>query len=207
MFTRLAKICKEAAGVDIAQTLGIKVAKSLQSKVPVVREGAEDLGCVKWMGPGTLIVPAGSDRRAVCQVELKKPLDKEVLMVDVSHTAPLPAGTLLHPMLLPSSEVDVNHFPVLVRNESARDTVLAVETVMGNICLADSVMPALPHETKSTTKETPRKLDPRLIDFGDSPVPEQWKSRLRKKLSERASVFSLHEWDVGLCILINSCIS
>ena len=199
LFKRLAKICKETAGVDIAQTLGIKVAKPVQIKGPVASEGEEDIGCVKWMGPGPLTLPAGSDRRAVCQVTLKERLDKEVLMVDASPTAPLPAGMLLQPMIVPSSEVDVNHFPVLVRNESARDTVLPVRTVMGNLCPADPViLPALPHETKSTSEETPTKFDPCLIDFGDSPIPEQWKSRLRKKLSERSSVFSLHEWDVGL---------
>nr|XP_048715732.1 uncharacterized protein LOC125640603 [Caretta caretta] len=40
-------------------------------------------------------------------------------------------------------------------------------------------------------------IDPAKFDFGDSPVSEEWKDRLRKKLCERSKVFSLHEWDVG----------
>ncbi len=44
----------------------------------------------------------------------------------------------------------------------------------------------------------PTELDPQLIQFGDSPISPQWKARLRQKLCERANVFSLHEWDVGL---------
>ena len=140
LFKRLANICKETAGVDIAQTLGIKVAKQVHSKVLVACEGEEDIGCVTWMGPGPLTLPAGGDRRAVCQVKLEKPLDKDVLMVDESPSTPLPAGVLLQPMIVPSSEVDVDHFPVLVRNESVRETVLPVRTVMGNLCAADSVI-------------------------------------------------------------------
>ena len=145
-----------------------------------------------WTGRGPLTLPAGGDRRAVCQVMLEKPLDKDVLMVDAS--TPLPAGVLLQPMIVPSSEVDVDHFSVLVRNESVRETVLPVGTVMGNLWAADPVMPALPPKTE----EKPKKFDSRLLDFGDSPIPEQWKSRLQKKLLERASVFSPHEWGVGL---------
>ena len=37
-----------------------------------------------------------------------------------------------------------------------------------------------------------------MINFGEFPVPEGWKARLRQKLLERADVFSRHELDVGL---------
>lgn len=50
------------------------------------------------MGPGPLILPAGGDRCVVCHVELEKPLDKEVLVVEASPIVPLPAGVLLQAM-------------------------------------------------------------------------------------------------------------
>lgn len=40
-------------------------------------------------------------------------------------------------------------------------------------------------------------LTPTSFNFGDSPVPEEWKRRLGEKLMERLDVFSCHEWDVG----------
>lgn len=43
-----------------------------------------------------------------------------------------------------------------------------------------------------------REIDTNFINFGDFPIPETWKQRLKQVLSERASVFSLHKWDVGL---------
>uniref|UniRef100_A0A8C2FI69 Gypsy retrotransposon integrase-like protein 1 n=1 Tax=Cyprinus carpio TaxID=7962 RepID=A0A8C2FI69_CYPCA len=95
-------------------------------------------------------------------------------------------------MVVPSSKVDVNHFPVLIHNESKRTTVVPVGTVVGYLYLIDPVNPVGEADVAS------EEFDPNLINFGDSPMPESWKERLRQKLSQRAGVFSLHEWDVGL---------
>ena len=199
LFKRLSTLCKESTGVDIAKTLGIRADEHIRSIDPGTGEGGEDeVGCVKWMGPGPLTLPAGADCRAECHVELEKPLDNEVLMVEALDEVSLPAGVLLQPMIVHSVEVDVNHFTVVMHNESVRDTVIPVGTVMGHLCSVDPVMPALKTKTEAETEVTSQEFDPRLIEFGDSPIPEQWKDRLRQKLSARASVFSLHEWDVGL---------
>lgn len=120
----------------------------------------------------------------------------EMLMVEASPVTPLPSGVLLQPMVIPSAAVDVNHFTVLVHNESLRDTVTAVGTVIGQLCLAYPVVPSQKFDLETVSQ--PTQLDPELIQFDDSPTPQQWKNRLRKKLCERASVFSLHEWDAGL---------
>lgn len=47
-------------------------------------------------------------------------------------------------------------------------------------------------------RRTSEKSDPGLIDFGDSPIPKEWRKRLRQKLCCRRNVFSLHEGEVGL---------
>lgn len=99
-------------------------------------------------------------------------------------------------MVIPGATVDVNHFTVLVHNESLRDTVIPVGTVIGQLCQVDPVVLSPKIDAESVTP--PTQLNPELIQFGDSPIPQQWKDRLCKKLCERASVFSLHEWDVGL---------
>ncbi len=44
----------------------------------------------------------------------------------------------------------------------------------------------------------PTTINPELFQFGNSPIPEVWKKRLRQKLAEKGNVFSLKEWDVGL---------
>lgn len=63
---------------------------------------------------------------------------------------------------------------------------------MGHLYCTESVI-SMPSKEPETTA-----FDSSQIDFGDSPVPEEWKDRLRQKLVERAHLFSVHEWDVGL---------
>lgn len=95
---RLVQQCKEN-GIDITQTLGIQVSyNKLASSDDATGPEEDDVGCVLWQGPGPLILPPGGERTAVCKVKYKHPVDKEVLMVDSSPIAPLPAGVLLQPM-------------------------------------------------------------------------------------------------------------
>lgn len=190
LFKRLARLCRESAGVDIAQTLGINLGPvSEELSCDTAKVPSEDgVGSVRWIGPGPLSLSPGGDCVAICKVELIEPLGKEVLLVEAPPDSTLPIGVLLQPMIVPHSEMDVNHFPVLMHNESLKDTVIPVGTVVGHLHPTNPVTPA------PKTGE----LDTNLINFGDSPIPESWKERLRQALKKRESVFSLHEWDVGL---------
>lgn len=55
-------------------------------------------------------------------------------------------------------------------------------------------------DVPSPKSEQVPQIEPSLFEFGDSPISEQWKDRLKRKLSERANVFSTDEWDVGLAV-------
>ncbi|KAL7886896.1 hypothetical protein AOLI_G00046170 [Acnodon oligacanthus] len=197
LFRRLAELCKESAGVDIAHTLrvvgGGVFEKHRQPTAEVSQKsGAEEVGWVKWLGPGALTLCAGNNCCAVCCVELKRPVPKEILIVEASYTDPLPAGVLLQPLIVPSYAVDVNHFMIIIQNESLKDIVIPLGTVMGQLCPSDPIIAA------SKAESGKKVVDPTLISFGDSLIPEVWKERLKEKLSKRANVFSIHEWDVGL---------
>ncbi|KAJ7986493.1 hypothetical protein DPEC_G00340450 [Dallia pectoralis] len=192
---RLVQQCKDN-GIDITQTLGIQACysdnKLTAPGTATSLEEKGDIGCVLWQGPGPLTLPPGGDCTAVCKVEYKLQVDKEILMVDSSPVAPLPAGVLVQPTVVPSEEVNVNHFRILVQNESLTETIIPVGTVIGHMYLTDAVTPLSPSKTADT------EFDANLINFEDSPVSEEWKERLRQKLSTRSQVFSLQEWDVGL---------
>ena len=112
-------------------------------------------------------------------------------MVEASDTDPLPAGVFLEPVVVLKAAIQIERFPVHVQNESQREVNLPVGTVMGCLHPVDPVVP-VPDSLKGP------KLDVSHLNFGESMVPEPWKKRLCKKLLERAGVFSLHDWDVGL---------
>uniref|UniRef100_A0A8P4G264 Paraneoplastic antigen Ma-like C-terminal domain-containing protein n=1 Tax=Dicentrarchus labrax TaxID=13489 RepID=A0A8P4G264_DICLA len=105
---RLVQQCRDN-GIDVTQTLGMLACcrdnNVTSPNTATALEEEDDLGCVLWQGPGPLTLPPGGDCSAVCKVEYKHQVDKEILMVDSSPVAPLPAGVLLQPMVVPSEEV------------------------------------------------------------------------------------------------------
>lgn len=78
-------------------------------------------------------------------------MGNDMLVVEASPVTPLPSGVLLQSMVVPSAAIDANHFTVLVHNESLRDTVISVGTVIGQLCQVDPVVPSkIDAETEST---------------------------------------------------------
>ncbi|KAK7889282.1 hypothetical protein WMY93_024842 [Mugilogobius chulae] len=182
-------------GVDITKTLGIQA----QSERPHILSDAvslttndDEIGSVIWQGPNPLSLPPGEDMQITCKVNFKQAVGQEILMVDSSPVAPLPGDVLLQPMVVPANAVQINSFRILVQNQSARETVIPVGTVIGHMYRTESVI-SMPLQKP----ENP-EFDSNQINFGDSPVPQEWKIRLKQKLSERSHVFSVSEWDVGL---------
>ncbi|XP_034560089.1 uncharacterized protein LOC117827597 [Notolabrus celidotus] len=190
---RLAQLCSDTPGIP-AHAFGIQSScASTKTSIPTPTPEEDDgVGFVKWEGPGPLTIPAGGSLKATCTVMLDQPLPKEILMVESSATNPLPAEVLLQPMVIPSSAIEDNRCMVLIQNESLKNINLPVGTIVGRLCVADVVTTVPCHQSKS------EHFDTSQIDFGESPVPEQWKTSLRQKLAQRAAVFSLDELDVGL---------
>uniref|UniRef100_A0A672IWZ8 ribonuclease H n=1 Tax=Salarias fasciatus TaxID=181472 RepID=A0A672IWZ8_SALFA len=192
---RLVKQCQNN-GVDVERALGLRV--SVVTEEPALASVAvpayqdDGVGCIRWLGPGPVSLPPDGDAHLVCKVELKKPVEQEILMIDASPVAALPAGVFLHPMVVPSGALDVNNVRVLVKNECSTGMSIPVGTVIGHMYQVDSVTTIPPKETVSS------KFDTSLINFGDTPLSEQWKNRLRQKIAQKSHVFSLHEWDMGL---------
>lgn len=182
-------------GIDVTKTLGLRV--SVHEGQPALNGTAvpardDKAGQVRWMGPGPLILSPDGGTNVVCKVELDKAVKQEILMVDSSPAAALPADVFLLPMVMPSGALDVNSLRGLIKNESAREMSIPEGTVIWGMYCVDSVATIPPKETAHP------EFDESVINFGDSPISEEWKNRLRKKLAQKSHVFSMHEWDMGL---------
>ncbi len=129
---------------------------------------------------------------AACKVTAKEPWEQDVLVVEALAQHPLPAGVVVTPCVLLPSDMNVDSFSVLVRNESLKARSIPKGTVVAYVHKAEIVTELQKEDVSS------QKVDPALFNFGDSPIPSAWKERLANKLAERAVVFSLGEWDVGL---------
>jgi len=45
---------------------------------PITESDEGEVASVKWMGPGSLTLPPGGECCAICDVELKQPLGKDM---------------------------------------------------------------------------------------------------------------------------------
>lgn len=186
--------CKELINSSAVKSLRIlpyelNASKSLTS---INHPPTDVVGLVKWVGPGPLTIPPRSTSYAACKVMPNQPLDNHVLLVEMPEDHQLPAGVLMPSLVLTSSSVNVDHFLVPFQNESYKGTAIPIGTLVARVCVVDTA--TVPQKTASAQKA----IDPSLFDFGDSPIPETWKTRLVNILSQRSGVFSVDEWDVGL---------
>lgn len=93
----------------------------------------DPLAIVKCSGPGPLTVPPGSERSAICKVLCNETLKDSILVVEIPSNGALPAGVLMPPSVLLSTEVDCNKFSILLKNESAKPKAIPKGTVIAHI--------------------------------------------------------------------------
>ncbi|KAK7918879.1 hypothetical protein WMY93_010163 [Mugilogobius chulae] len=193
LFRRLFQLCKENGSEVKVSSMRIQAVYD-QIQAQPSQSHAEDtaIGQVKWQGPGPLTIAPGEKFYATCKVEQKTTKPQDIVLIEAPAMSQLPSGVLVQPGVLPESDINENSFKVLVHNESEKPTCIQVGTVIAEMHAVDVVT------NPQTLESHVQVLDPNLFDFGDSPVPEEWKNRLRQKLAERRNVFSLDEWDVGL---------
>ncbi|XP_067251708.1 uncharacterized protein [Chanodichthys erythropterus] len=186
--------CKDLVNSSTVKSLRIlpyelnvpKQSLTSNSKLPT-----DVVGLVKWVGPGPLTIPPRSTSYAVCKVMPHQPLANHILLVETPEDSQLPAGVRM-PSLVMTPSMDVDNFLVPLQNESHKGTAIPIGTLVVRVCVVDTV--TVPEKSVSEHQA----LDPSLFDFGDSPIPKVWKTRFVNTLSQRAGVFSVDEWDVGL---------
>lgn len=197
--TNARRFCHEPKPQDCAR--GGNQAKSWRvcTQQPVLVETKNPLcptddsvGHIKWNGPGPITIPPGGTVTAACNVTANEPWDHDLLVIEAPALHPLPDGIVVPPCVLLPSDMNKNSFSVFLRNDTLKPRSISKGTVIAYVHKAE-IVTELQKETMPSTH-----VDPALFNFGDSPIPSAWKERLANKLSERAGVFSLEDWDVGL---------
>ncbi|KAL6481950.1 hypothetical protein MHYP_G00100300 [Metynnis hypsauchen] len=194
LFQRLASLCHLGKKTLSAHSKRIDTLWQQVPRGKTTRDTPTDevVGEVRWMGPGSLTLGPKHECLTTCKIEKLSPMLKDILLVEAPETHSLPAGVLVQPTVLPASKLDADNFTVLLQNESCKSATIPARTVIAHLYATHTV--AVPQKSDQCAQAFSHEL----FDFGDSPVPEIWKKRLRHKLAEKRNVFSLHEWDVGL---------
>ncbi|XP_056437540.1 uncharacterized protein LOC130374637 [Gadus chalcogrammus] len=190
LFRRLWELAKTKGDENTVYSMRIQ---SVYAPVKAQEQSTKNevLGQIKWEGPGSLSIAPGAKYYATCKVERQSAPSKDLVLIDAPTDQLLPNSLLVQPGVLSDANIDNNSFTVLIQNESKKTTSIPVGTVVAEMYAVDTATPVRPSDLTAET------IDPSLFNFGDSPIPKEWKSQLQQKLAERRNVFSLHEWEVG----------
>ncbi len=111
-------------------------------------------------------------------------------------TSSLPGGILFPCSVVQVASVPQQKWTVQLRNESNRDVILQSNAVVAEVHAIESVLPrecekdSVPNSQCSSKPEI-------TFDFVDSPLSQEWKDRVSKKLNDMSEVFAQHDLDFG----------
>lgn len=105
----------------------------------------------------------------------------------------LPGGLCVSNCLLILPDHAPYKVPVVITNESEQDLYIPPLSVIAELGTYHCVLS--PHQVKGYLSEP--ALTVLNFDFGDSPIPSEWKERITRRLSDMSEVFSHHDLDFG----------
>ncbi|KAL0199310.1 hypothetical protein M9458_007850 [Cirrhinus mrigala] len=153
------------------------------------------LGEVRLHSSRSETIAAGQTQVHKGTVNYRTPNAGRWVMVESPKSAPLPGGMLVTDSIANLPTKLSRCIPVILKNESNHDITLSPKAVIGEIHAIKSVQ-----SIESSTSDSQTKPDhkPNLsFDFGNSPVPSEWKERIIKRLNSMPEVFAQHELDFG----------
>ena len=199
---RLLSHCREKGGENFVKTMSIHpVFRKVFSEIlplPPITDNNER-GTVWFTQTKPVTLRPWGVAKVTGTPKFQGALNTQTILVDSpddpANELRFPDELLVRPELQTSTGVMAKKITVLVRNMSAREITLTRGTPIAHLFPVDIV--SSPPGKKKSDVESPGKLTPSSFNFGDSPVPKEWKERLVTKMMERSKVFSLHEFDVG----------
>uniref|UniRef100_A0A3B3I4L9 Gypsy retrotransposon integrase-like protein 1 n=1 Tax=Oryzias latipes TaxID=8090 RepID=A0A3B3I4L9_ORYLA len=149
-------------------------------------------GVVKLLSQAPVSVPAGRTVVLEGTAQLNGQLSGQWAVIDHSGSV-LPGKLYVQSCLVTVSTQSPNKVPVIVKNESKQDVTIPPFAVIASIGASPTI---LSHQTRdvSLDEKGRGKLH---FNFGDSPIPIDWKERVKNKLTQMSDVFSHHDLDFG----------
>lgn len=154
--------------------------------------GPGALGLIKAKSHTPEVVPAGSTVVVEGWVHMSAAHKEKWAVVEAASASSLPGGLLVASSLCTLPVKCPCLMSILLRNETQHDITIPPRTVLAEIHAVQQVMGKEP-PANSTTPEAKRME----FDFGDSPLPPEWKERITKLLNSTPEVFSQHDMDFG----------
>lgn len=160
-------------------------------------------GVVKMQGKMPQVIPAG-ETVVVEGVALVSGLqDEKSVVIEYPSSSPLPGGLLVKAGLVEFPQLRPHKLPVVISNESDHDIFIPAKCTIAEVSAYQTILLkersiAKQSEPPQRPSETQLSQEPTInFNFGDSPVPPEWKQRITQQLSDMSDVFAHHDLDFG----------
>lgn len=194
-----------------------QVLKTLQLRHKQNSDGR--LGFVKLRGREPNVIPAGEKVVLEGFVSVSGMNNEEWALLEQPSVSSLPGGIFTDNCLITLPTYAPHKIPVVMRNETSHDVVLPINCVIAELSVPQEIIqtqntkqqqeasPACQTQTascssqqqpaKQTSEQECNQSSNLKFDFGDSPLPEEWKTRMTQKLNSYSDIFSRHDLDFG----------
>ncbi len=192
---KLVEACKEKVGDDFLHTLTVhpEIRNAYEHVIAVEKSDNDDRrGTVWYFNPKPLKLPPGESARVYGILKYPAAPSCKTLLVDKLEESWFPEELLVAPEVQATTIVQSKRIGITVRNVSSRPVMIKRGMSIAHVFPVEVVATvSKPQESSGQTE-----LNKNAFKFGDSPVSEEWRQRLVKKMSERKEVFSFDEFDV-----------
>lgn len=169
------------------------------------------VGAVKLQSKKCITVPAGGRVALTGYARNVHVASEGTLLVESPSQSALPGGLLFCSYVMTPPSRSSFKVPVLVKNETTHDIKVPAGHTIADLSLPMCVSKLPKQDTKTETCKSSRPpsdtaacnsmctLDSSKLtfDFTDSPLPEEWKERITRKLNSVPEVFALSDLDYG----------
>lgn len=174
------------------------------------------LGLVKLRGSTPATIPAGEKVILQGVAGARTVTSESWVLLEPPSTSSLPGGIFTDCCLINMPTQHPYKVPVILRNETDHDITLQTNCIVAELTVVQEILqdthpnqktthpdkesfPSDNHRDAATSSSQQEiKVEEKLkLDFGDSPLSEEWKIRITKKLNDYSDVFAHHDLDFG----------
>lgn len=166
------------------------VLKLLQLRLQQHQVGSD--GVVRLASTSPILIPAG---RTICMAGfIHTSMLSPRQWVLVEHPAsPMPGGLCVKNSLVMLPSQSHPKIPVILSNESDQDVTISPLSTIAELAVSPQILSHTVSMKRSSSETSPALK----LDFGESPIPPEWKRRITEKLNKIPDVFALSAMDFG----------
>lgn len=193
---KLVEICETKMGSDFLHTLTVhpEIRTAYEQVIAVSKCDVDDCRGTVWFPRlKPLKLTPGESVRVSGILKYPATTSAKPLLVDQPEESRFPEELLVRAEVQSATAVHSKRIGVTIRNVSSCPVTIKRGMPIAHVFPVD-VVPAVSKPRESSGQI---QLTKDSFHFGDTPVSEEWKQRLAKKMLERKDVFSCDEFDVG----------